>query len=81
MPDPKFRKKANHKCIKMRYDQFGRAANVPEGYPQILNKLSGLRDNFRYLKGEMNIDQRQTRDLLKTVRRMIDDAKKGLGDR
>lgn len=73
-PDPKFRKKATHKLIQMRYNRFADLGNVQPRYRETFNKLSGLRDCARYLKGPIPISKEEARNLLSTVKEMIDDA-------
>lgn len=74
MPDPKFRKKATHKAIQMKYNRFADLGNVQPVYRETFNKLSGLRDCARYLKKEAKISVKEARNLLNTIKKMIEDA-------
>lgn len=74
MPDPKFRKKATHRAIQMRYNRFASLGNAEPKYRETFNKLSGLRNCARYLKGEVSISEKEAYNLLLTVRKMIEDA-------
>lgn len=74
MPDPKFRKKATHKAIQMRYNRFADLGNVKAVYRETFNKLYGLRPRARYLKVDISIPEEEARSLLDTVKTMIEDA-------
>lgn len=74
MPDPKFRKKTRHRVIQRRYNRFADLGNVEPVYRKTFNKLSGLRDVARYLKKDTTISEREARNLLDNVRKMIKDA-------
>jgi uncharacterized protein (UPF0332 family) len=75
IPDPKFRKKATHQAIQLRYNRFADLGNVKVEYKKTLNKLSGLRDKARYLKEDFSITEEQAKTYLDTIRNMIEDAK------
>ncbi len=75
IPDPKFRNKASHKAIQMKYNRFSDLGNVKTEYCETFNKLSGLRDRARYLKGDVSITEAEGHELLDTIKNMIDDAK------
>jgi len=74
-PDPKFRKKASHKAIQIKYSRFTDLGNVEAAYRDTFNKLSGLRDRARYLKGRVSISENEARKLLDIVKKMIEDAR------
>lgn len=79
MPDPKFRKKASHKAIQLRYNRFADLGNVEAAYRETFNKLPGLRDSARYLKGDISISEDEARRLLKIVKNMMEDANHHVG--
>ena len=81
MPEPKFRKKASHKAIQIKYNRFIDAGNPKAVYRETFNKLSGLRDPARYLKRDISITEEEARPLLETVRDMIEDAVRRVGIR
>jgi HEPN domain-containing protein len=78
MPDPKFRKKATHEAIQLRYNAFASLGNVPLDYKSVLNKLSGWRVIARYPKvdGSLKINAKDALNLLETVKSMINDCEK-----
>lgn len=78
MPDPKFRKKATHRAIQMRYNRFANLGNVEPVHRKTFNKLSGLRDRARYLKEDITISETEARNLLDTVKKMVEDASRWL---
>jgi len=75
MADPKFRKKARHKAIQIKYNRFADLGNVEAVYRDTFNKLSGLRDRARYLKGRLSISENEARKFLDIVKKMIGDAR------
>jgi len=79
MPDPKFRKKGTHKGIQIRYNRFADMGNVEVTHRDTLNKLSGLRDRARYLKGDTSISEDEARSLLDTVKNMMEYASSRIG--
>ena len=74
MPDPKFRKKSSHKAIQIRFNRFASLGNVEAVYRETFNKLSGLRDPARYIKGVMSISEEEAKRLLNIVGSMIEDT-------
>jgi uncharacterized protein (UPF0332 family) len=74
LPDPKFRKNASHAFIQMRYNSFAKLGNVNSAYCKVFNKLSGLRDRARYLRDSFWISKTEARNLLDTVKKMMQDA-------
>jgi uncharacterized protein (UPF0332 family) len=79
MPNPKFRKKATHKAIQARYNRFADLGNVEAVYRETFNKLSGLRDRARYLKGDISISEEGARRLLVIIKNMMEDAARRVG--
>lgn len=77
--DPKLCKKATHKGIQVKYNRFADLGSVKPDYRQILNKLSGLRGNARYLKGEISISKRDAKESLDTVKSMIEYVSRRIG--
>ena len=78
-PDPQFRKKATHKAIQIRYNRFADLGNVEEAHRETLNKLSGLRDRARYLKGDVSISEDEARRFLDIVNNMMEYASSFIG--
>lgn len=74
MPDSKFREKTGHKGIQMKYNRFADLGNVEPVYRETFNKLSGLRNRARYLKGDITISEDEARNLLDIVEKMVEDA-------
>lgn len=74
MSGSEFRKKASHKAIQIRYNRFADLGNVEAIYSATFNKLSGLRDRARYLKGDISVSEDEARGLLDNVGNMIEDA-------
>jgi len=74
MPDRKFSQKARHRDIQTKYNRFADLGNVTPVYRETLNKLYGLRDRARYLKGDVTISEVEARNLLDIVEKMIEDA-------
>lgn len=79
MSDPKFRRKATHKAIQFRYNRFADLGNVEAVYRETFNKLSGLRDRARYLKGDISICEDEARRLLDIIKSMMEDASRRVG--
>lgn len=74
LPDPKFRLRATHKSIQMKYNRFAYLGNVKPVYRDTLNKLSGLRDRARYLKASFHLDEGKAEEFLRVVKQMIEEA-------
>ncbi len=72
LPDPKLRKKASHKAIQIKYNRFADLGNVDVVYRKTFNKLSGLRDQARYLKGDVSISEDEAYELLGIVKEMME---------
>lgn len=71
-PDKRFRKNADHKTVKKRYNLWADLGNVKAEFRDTFNKLYALRDRARYLKGKLSISTEEAKQLLKTVNSMID---------
>jgi len=74
MPDPKFRKRATHGGIHLRYNRFADLGNVEPRYREALNTLFGLRSRARYVQGNVKFSETEIRTLLDTVKEMIEDS-------
>ncbi len=71
MPDPKFRQKASHAGIQLKFNKFADLGNVKDDVRVALNKLSGMRTTARYLKGgEFKLANKEAEEYLATVREM-----------
>lgn len=77
---PSLREKAGHRGIHIRYNQFANLGNVVPQYKTTYNKLAGLRDSARYLKGTLpTITDTEIRNMLDVVSKIIDDAENRVG--
>ncbi len=65
----------------MKYDTWARIDNADISFSETLNKLTGMRDRARYLKGDFKLSEKEAGDLLQTVRAMLEDAWKALRGR
>ena len=81
IPDPKFRKKSTHTCIQIRYNRFADMGNVEKTSRETLNKLSGLRDQTRYLKADILITEDESIELFENVKSMLEYASANIGIR
>jgi hypothetical protein len=72
LPDEKFVKKHKHKTIKSKYNKWVNIGNAKPDFKTALNKLSGLRDSFRYLKYESKLSESEAQKYLDTVKEMSD---------
>ncbi|MFO8008384.1 MAG: HEPN domain-containing protein [Candidatus Brocadiia bacterium] len=79
VPDGKLRRGVRHQYIRMRYDAWAQVGNTAVPFSDTLNKLTGMRDRGRYLKGEFKLPDAEARELLQIVRAMLRDAKNRLG--
>ena len=80
IPNARFRKRATHREIQMRYNRFTGLGNIRPQFRTTLNKLSGWRDLARYPKvGEhLRIEEKEALELLRTVYDMIEDIERQL---
>lgn len=77
---PSLRVKSSHRGIHMRYNKFANLGNVMPEYKKIFNKLAGLRDPARYLKGHLpTITDAEAQRMLNVVSQMIGDAERQAG--
>lgn len=74
MPHPNLGKRERHKAIQIRYNEFADVGPVEPTYRDTFNKLSGLRDRARYLKGDISISEDEARRLLDVVKSMIEET-------
>lgn len=77
-PDPQLAKKASHRSIQMKFNRFADLGNVKVEHKKALNKLSGLRDQARYVKSQVALSQKEAANLLQTVQEMAESVKKQL---
>jgi len=75
MRDPEFRKKTSHRAIQTKFNKFARLGNIRTEHRDTFNKLSGLRDNARYLKSDIQFSEDEARKLLSIVDSMIKETK------
>ena len=78
-PEPGFLKRAKHKLIQSKYNQFADLGNVDETHRNALNKLSGWRISARYLKGNISISEDEAIRLLAVVKDMLEYTKDYIG--
>lgn len=77
---PSLRDKAGHRGIHMRYNRFANLGNVVPQYKTTYNKLAGLRDSARYLKGTLpSITDAEIQNMLDVVSKIIGDAESRVG--
>jgi len=81
MSDPRFRRKATHRAIQNRFNRFASLGNVKPVYRETFNRLSVMRDQARYLKGDVSISEDECRRLLDIVRSMMEEASHRVGIR
>ena len=79
LPDTQFLKKTTHRAIQIKYNRFAYLGNVEAVYRETFNKLSSLRDNARYLKGDISISESEARKLLEIVKNMLEDVALHIG--
>ncbi|MFZ0183276.1 MAG: HEPN domain-containing protein [Nitrosotalea sp.] len=71
-----FEKKRKHRNIQVKYNSFVKIGNFRPEYKDTLNKLSGLRDNARYLKDKFSLDDKLAEEFLKIVEDMLNYTQK-----
>lgn len=77
---PSLRAKSSHRGIQIRYNQFANLGNVMPEYKEIFNRLVGLRDRARYLKGSLpTITEAEAQKMLDIVKKMVEDAERRAG--
>ncbi len=72
-------KKATHRLIQQKYNEFADLGNVDETHRSVLNKLSGWRANARYLRGHVPISEDKAVELLNIVKDMLKYAEGNIG--
>ena len=79
MPDKRFREKASHKAIQIRYNNFADLGNVAPEHIAAFNKLYGMRDKVRYLKQPFTVSSDEVSTLISAVKEMIEWGSKRTG--
>jgi hypothetical protein len=64
------RKKANHDGIRTRFNYHSHLGNVDANHSRVLNRLSALRNDARYLKGQPQITEPDAAEMLSLVKEM-----------
>ena len=71
------RLKSSHRAIHIRYNQYANLGKVMPRYKETYNKLAGLRDAARYLRGNLpELIDSDVREMLEVVKGMIEDAER-----
>lgn len=76
MPDKKFREKASHRAISVKYNRFAYLGNVAPSHIDAFNRLAGLRDEARYLRRPFKVSAEEASTLVRTVSEMIASVRK-----
>jgi len=71
IPDPKFKKKATHKGIQLKYGKYVDIGNAKPEFKATLNKLAKLRDSARYLKSDFKLSDEEGQKYLAIASDMI----------
>jgi hypothetical protein len=71
MPDPKFKQKATHKGIQLKYGKYVDIGNAKPEFKTTLNKLAGLRNSARYLQSGFNLSDKEGQGYLAIASDMI----------
>jgi hypothetical protein len=79
MPDKRFRERASHKAIHVKYNSFADLGNVAPEHIAAFNKLYGMRDKARYLKQPFKISGDEASTLISAVKEMIEWGRKITG--
>jgi uncharacterized protein (UPF0332 family) len=72
MPNKKFKEKASHGGIQMKYNQFVNIGNAKSNFKTALNKLSSLRDSARYLRSNLRLSETESEKYLLIAKEMFD---------
>jgi uncharacterized protein (UPF0332 family) len=64
-------KTQTHKGVSMRFNRFADLENVGPEYKKTFNRLYGVRDPARYLKGDITIPKEEALSMLRDVRGLI----------
>jgi len=76
MAEQKYIIKRRHPSISLKYNEFIKLGNYKSDFRELFNKLSGLRDKARYLKGEPNLSDENARRILTTAQELSNFTKK-----
>jgi len=71
IPDPKFKKKATHKSIQLKYGKYVDIGNAKPEYKSTLNRLAGLRNSARYLKSDLRLSDEEGKRFIFVVSEMM----------
>ncbi len=71
MPDPKFKQKATHKSIQLKYGRYVDIGNAKPEFKKTLNELTGLRNSARYLKSDYNLNPEEGKKYLAITTDMV----------
>ena len=73
-----FEKKRKHRNIQAKYNSFVKIGNFKSEYKDALNKLSGERDNARYLHGKFLLNDKDAEKLMKVAEDMFEFTRKSI---
>jgi hypothetical protein len=59
-----------HRTTSLKYNNFINIGNYKNEYKQLFNKLTGMRDKARYLKGNFRLSEDEAKDMLHTAREL-----------
>jgi len=76
MPDREYANKQTHRGTQIRYNKLIGMGNYKVDYKDTLNKLSGLRDVARYLKGSFKLSNEEAEKFMTVTREMLEFTKK-----
>jgi hypothetical protein len=76
MAEQKYIVKPRHPSTSLKYNQFINLGNYKSDFKELFNKLNGLRDKARYLKGEPNLSVETAKIMLQTAQELSDYTKK-----
>lgn len=79
MRDEKMMKKATHKLIQLRLNQFSSLGNIEVGQKETFNKLHGLRPLARYCKGDFSLSKEEAEKFVSHVQGLRDHAARFAG--
>lgn len=78
IPGGKFPRKRTHPAITERLRWLADAGNVEAEHREAFNRLSGLRNCARYLKGDLVLAEADAAQLFETVGKMLQDCRRRL---
>jgi len=73
-PYKKLREKSSHMGIQKLFIDNAKLKNIKIEHKDLLNKLSGLRNSARYLRGDLKIDKVNAKKMLKIAKDMMEFA-------